>query len=53
MIKTEFKAKMADIAEGEWDPSQQHADADKLLVECLESLGYDCLDYREMEKYHG
>jgi hypothetical protein len=53
MTPAEFKERMAQWS-GLSDPDIAHHEADKLLLECLRSLGYGegCDIYEQIEKWY-
>jgi len=54
MKPKEFKKRMQAILDGEYDPEEQHADADKLLCETLKELGYEegINVYNQIDKWY-
>ena len=53
MNKAEFKKRLADIFPKEGcDPEESHDSGDELLVEALESEGYDLTDFKNATKWY-
>lgn len=51
--QTEFKKKMEQLfPKGGYNPEEAHPPADILMIEELESLGYDLSDYLEAELWY-
>jgi hypothetical protein len=53
VTKEEFKKRLADIyGEGNYDTEISHCEADDLLIETLESFGYDLAIFKNATRWY-